>query len=801
MCGVLANNYIGSLLVSLLVEVGCTETAQHVFDRLADANDCAWNALIIGYARALETERTFILYKKMQALTLQTSTYAYVALLKICSRMKDMDRGHQMHSDVVDRGLGQDPFVGSTLIGMYAECGFLEKAKNVFDKLPTKDAVAWSTLIAANVKNGNEEEALNLLAKMQMQGVIPTAAALVCALKACGCLGDSKKGQEIHADIARLGLLAIDTDIGNSIVYMYATLGMLAIAQEVFAALDVRDRFSCTALMTGYTEHGHSEDALALFDCMQLETISQDAVTFICALTACRNLQDSEKTQEIHVEVARRGFIHKDVNVGNVLVDAYTACGWLAKAVEVFESLPVRDVVSWTVLISGFTKCNEGERALQKFERMEQEGIVPNSHTYVCALQACGSIEEEEQGQVFHAEISRKGLLDSDVFIRNAVVGMYANCGLFAKARELFDQFKIHDTVFWNILISGYLKHNCNMQVLDSFREMQNENTKPNSVTYTYVLKGCALLGAVWDGQRVHSDIARVGLTEDFDIGNTLVDMYCIWGLLPEALQVFKLLPERDAVSWTTIIAGYVRNGYMEDALDSFDQMLNEWFSPSAMTFACVLKACSVLALKGRGQGIHTGICIYYPLELDSVVRNALIDMYARCGLLKDAERVFVQLPVKEAASWNALIAGYSQTGKNDQMLCLLDQMIKSEQYPDVISFIGILTACTHMGLVEQGILFFRAMSEDYGILGNLEHLTCVVDLFGRAGQLSNGMLLIQKMPRHPNLVTFHTLLSSSRREGNMDLGLELFVHAIEVDEGNTGTYVTLFNIYVGAGD
>lgn len=384
---------------------------------------------------------------------------AIVAQLKACAYQKDLYNGSRLHTDILNNGLLKtNIFIGNTLIHMYAKCGALVMAQKVFDELPVQNVISWNALMAGYVQHGDCEKAINCFERMRGEGLFYDTVTFSCILKACASIGALEKGKHIHSEIVTTGLLVHSTMLGNSLVDMYVKCGTLAKAQQVFDLLPAHDIVSWNALIAGYCQHNHGEEALNCFQRMKNVGLSPDAVTFSCIIRACSSTGAAEKGKEIHAEIITKGLLEKNIKLGSALVDMYARSGALAKAQQLLDELAVRDVVSWTVLIEGYCHHGHAEEALNCFELMKHEGISPDSVTFACIMKACGSIQEADGGRKVHAEIVRKGFVGDDIVLGNALVDMYAKCNALAKAQQLCDELCIRDVVSWSILISSTLR-------------------------------------------------------------------------------------------------------------------------------------------------------------------------------------------------------------------------------------------------------------------------------------------------------------------------------------------------------
>lgn len=331
---------------------------------------------------------------------------------------------------------------------------------------------------------------------------------------------------------------------------------------------------------------------------------------------------------------------------------------------------------------------------------------------------------------------------------------------------------------------------------------MRSEAVAPNVVTFVCALKSCGRIGAIDAGREIHLRAQREGFVEsNISLGTALVDMYARCGAMAMAQQVFEALMVRNVVSWTALMAGYVQCQEGEEALRCFERMGYEGLFPDEVAFLSLLKACGTIGAMDKGEAIHGMIVTrgFSPRE-NALMGTALVDMYAKCGALAKARAMFDRIEARNVVAWNALIAGYAQVGEENAALDLLGLMISHGIEPDLVTFTGVLNACSHSGLVEQGQMWFDAMSSCYGIVPTPEHRTCMVDLLGRAGHFDRLVCMIMVMPSSDYLPIWASLLGSCRSWGNVMLGKLAFEHAIRLDPGHAPAYVSMRNIYVAAG-
>ncbi|KAH7296230.1 hypothetical protein KP509_26G014700 [Ceratopteris richardii] len=479
----------------------------------------------------------------------------------------------------------------------------------------------------------------------------------------------------------------------------------------------------------------------------------------------------------------------------------YAACGALEKAHEVFDELSFRTVVSWNALITGYVREGLIDKTFECLEKMRMEGFVPNEVTFVCALNACGIAGNIQKGQELHAEIVKYGLLQEATTLGTVLLNMYANCCMLKEAEEVFDNFLTRDVIAWTALIAGYTQHGYANEALNCYELMQSEGCSPNAFTYSCILKACGSLGALDRGQQIHAKVLQEGLLSgDHVITNSLVDMYAKCGLLDKAHTLFDRLEILDAVSWTALITGYTKYGFAEEALSSFKEMCHKGFSPDAVTFACILKACSIIGAVHQCQEIHVEIIKDGTLLTNKPVYTALVETYASCGMLREAQEVFDSMLTRDVVVWTALMEGYAHLGEVDIVFDLLYKMEGDGIKPNMITLTVVLNSCAHNGLLKEGEKFFMMMNEGFDMLPTLEHHTCMVDLYGRAGHLDKAGAILEEMPYFASPTVWHTLLCACRGNFNRDLGAWAANHACQADMKDPSVYVCLSNMYVISG-
>ncbi|KAI5068803.1 hypothetical protein GOP47_0017148 [Adiantum capillus-veneris] len=524
-------------------------------------------------------------------------------------------------------------------------------------------------------------------------------------------------------------------------------------------------------------------------------------IALVTSLKACADQGDLLGGISLHTDIARQGLLESNHIIGGAVINMYAKCGALSKAQEVFDVLPTCSVVSWNALLAGYAQNGQGQNALVCFDRMQKEGVYPDAVTAVCILNACGSVGALDKGQELHAFIVKEGLLDINVVVGNALIDMYACCQLLAKAQAVFFELPSCNEVSWTTLITGFVKHGLGDEAIKCFELMKLKGFSLVMATCLSILKACAISCAVNKGQEIHAVLVKDGLLGDsMVIGTALVDMYAKCGALGKALTIFHELPMQDVVAWGALLDGYSQYRDSEEAIQCYEEMRKGGFCPDGATYICILQASGSVGAARKGQEIHAEVAAEGWFDKDAGVANSVIDMYAKCGMLAEAQDVFDELLVRSVIMWNALLAGYAQLGEEAVVSRLFTKMVAEGTEPDFVTFIIVLGACSHRGLLSKGEAQFESMILDYGIDPISEHLTCVVDLFGRAGHINKAIAVVKAMPVSADMSALLAVLDACKKMGNLNLGSWALEHTLHLDIKHSAAYVCVSDIYASVG-
>ncbi|XP_057847940.2 pentatricopeptide repeat-containing protein At4g30700-like [Cryptomeria japonica] len=722
----------------------------------------------------------------------------HLQLLQIFMPKNALSEVKKIHSHINERGFSSAAriFLQNTLINMYAKCGSVVGACGVFESMTERDIFSWNMMIAAYQRHGFPQEALTFFRQMQLSAIQPDKFTFATILPSCAKLGALEQGMEIHQRIMESRFLS-DVVLVNALIDMYAKCKSIHNARELFDKMPQRDAVSWNAIISGYAQNELVEKSLEIFQQMQVKVAKPDSTTFSSIVSACAKLGFLEYGMEIHRTIAESGFL-SDVKVANSLITMYGKCGSLQKAEELFGQMSQRSAVSWNALISGYAQNGLTEKALEVFTQMQLEGVKLNSATLASILQACAKIGAVEEGMEVHRRTVESGFLLHDIVV-TALMDMYAKCGSVQKSHKLFRKIRQQDVVSWTTIITGYTQNGFVEKSLQIFKQMQLGGIKPNSTTFASILPAYSKMGALEQGMEIHQKVIENGFLSDIVVVTTLINMYAKCGSIQKARDLFEETPQVNLVSWNTLIVGYAQNGLVEEALEIFKQMQLADAKPDSSTLANILPVCGKLGALGQGMEIHQRIIKSRCLS-DVVLVTALIDMYAKCGNIMEARKLFDKLHNPNSVSWTVMIAGYAMHGYCKEAIKLFELIKHSTTNPGHIDFVCVLYACSHAGLVDEGCNYFNEMSNSYSITPTMDHYVCIIDLLGRAGYLGEALNFIIKMPIQPEVVVWMCLVGSCRSHKNVNIGEFVATLLFELDLRTAAPYVLLSNIYAEVG-
>ncbi|PSS35767.1 Pentatricopeptide repeat-containing protein [Actinidia chinensis var. chinensis] len=434
---------------------------------------------------------------------------------------------------------------------------------------------------------------------------------------------------------------------------------------------------------------------------------------------------------------------------------------------------------------------------LHVLDLIDRGALEPDPTLYNKLLNKCTQLGKLPEGRIVHAHFLRSQF-NRYLVIQNTVLNMYAKCGSLEEARQVFDEMPNRDMVTWTALITGYSQNDKPHDALVLFPQMLRLGLWPNQFTFSSLLKAAGAVPSDRDGRQIHGFVVKYGFNSNVYVGSSLVDMYARCNLMDEAQFVFDCLLSKNDVSYNALIAGHARKDEGEHAIRLFWKMQREDFKPTHFTYSSVFSACANIGALEQGKWVHAHM-IKSGQQLIAFVGNTLLDMYAKSGSIEDAKKVFDRLIRRDVVSWNSMLAACGQHGRGKETVERFEEMLRIGIDPNEVTFLCVLTSCSHAGLLDKGLYYFDLMKK-YEVEPEVSHYVTIVDLLGRAGQLDRAERFIRNMPIKPTAAVWGALLGACRMHKNMELGAYAAERVFELDPHDSGPHVLLSNIYASAG-
>ncbi|KAL2528439.1 Pentatricopeptide repeat-containing protein [Forsythia ovata] len=619
-------------------------------------------------------------------------------------------------------------------------------------------------------------------------------------IQKCTTTTSLRKARQLHAILLTSACSLSRTPyLHNNILSMYAKCDSFVDCRLVFDKMPNRNIVSYNALISTYSRSPrHAYLALWVFAQLGNEGLVPNGSTFTSLLQASANLEDGIVGSSVHALCLKFGFLNY-IRVQTSLLVMYSNYGDMNCAKKVFCLMVDKDATAWNAIISGYVK-NEGiVEGLELFRRMFRDGISPTQYTYSMLLNACGRLGDYNTGKVVHARVIVSGT-NVDLPLNNALLDMYCSCSDTDAAFHVFRRIENPDLVTWNSMIAGYSENGDGEKALDMFVQLSRVSlAKPDEYTFAAVISGIGAFPALYYGKPLHAQIEKAGLVRSVYVGSTLISMYFSNEEIDSARKIFYSILSKDAVLWTDMIVWHSRIGDGESAIKFFQRMSREGYKLESFALSGALSACADLATQRQGEMIHAQ-AVKTGNDSEMTVCGSLVDMYAKNGELQAAESIFLLLPARDLKCWNSMIGGYGHHGKAEEAFLVLDEMLRQGMRPDQVTFISLLAACSHCGLVDKGKYFWNYMKEN-DLKPGPKHYSCIISMLSRAGLLEEAEEMITESPLLDNrLELWRTLLSSCITNGNLRIGIKAAEQILSTDAEDGAANILLMKLYATAG-
>ncbi|GMH25470.1 hypothetical protein Nepgr_027313 [Nepenthes gracilis] len=793
-----ASTFYSNTLVNMYSQFGDIDAAWYLFDKMPQRNDASWNTMMSGFVRLAFYSEAFGLFHKMMGGDIRPNGFVIASLITACNRSQEMvNEGFQIHSLVLKCGLLYDVFVCTSLLYFYGTYGFLTEAHEIFKEMPCKNVVSWTSLMVGCSDAGQSEEVVSMYRQMRREGFECNENTFTIVISSCGMLEYEGLGYQVLGHVLKSGF-EYNVSVANSLVWMFGNFGSLEESCYVFYNMEERDTISWNSMIAAFAHNSLWEEALGCFTWMRRAHDEVNAATLSSLLLTCDTVDRLKCGRAIHGLAVKFGL---DLNVClcNTLISMYSSSGSTQDAEFLFQEMPHKDLISWNSMLTCHSQQGRCMDALRLLAELLETRMSVNHVTFASALAACSSQEFLAQGKAVHALAIVAGLQDN-IVVGNALVTLYGKCGLMIEAQRVFQVMPQQDIITWNALIGGHAENEEPNDALKVFCLMRRGGLPVNYITVVNVLASFSSPpDLIKKGMPIHAHIVCSGLESDEYVKNSLITMYAKCGDLNSCGSVFSSLANITSVTYNSMIAANARHGRGEDALKLFVEMYNERDDLDQFSFASAFAAAANLAILEEGQMLHA-LVTKLGVDLNLYVANAAMDMYGKCGEINDVIKLLPPPLDRSRLSWNILISAYARHGILEKARGTFHEMHESGMKPDHVTFVSLLSACSHKGFVDEGLAYYASMTTEFGVPPAIEHCVCMVDLLGRSGRFSEVENFIKEMPVPPNGLVWRSLLSSCRIHGNLELGNIAAQHLIELGPSDDSAYVLYSNVCATTG-
>ncbi|KAI3669730.1 hypothetical protein L6452_41099 [Arctium lappa] len=690
----------------------------------------------------------------------------------------------------------------------------------------TNELIKVNCLLAKLTKSQQYTKTLQLFHQIQSsQYLKPDQYTLSTTLTATANLRDVAAGNQVHAHVIRTGFKTYP-HVANTLLSLYAKSQDLVSVKRVFNEIKFPDVYSWTTLLsactnlgevdyacqlfdqipqrneavwnaviTGCADNGHSDIALGMFQRMHLLGIRHDNYSFASVLSLCSS-ELMDFGSEVHSLVIKTGFFVR-VSVTNALITMYFNFGSANLAYNVFQETEefVHDQITYNAMIAGLVSLGRDEDAFMVFKNMRKVGHQPTERTFVSVMSSCSCGKTAIQ---LHADAIKTGFEDFNA-VGNTGITMYSACGNLIAARMVFEKLGEKDHVSWNTMITSYAQENRSRDAVLVYSRMRHQGIEPDEFTIGSLL---ATLDSMKCVEMILAVVIKYDLISKTEVSNALISTLSRLSAFEDAYSIFTEMNSKNFISWNSMISGFHSNGYSVIGLELFSEMLVSDLTPDVYTLNIVLSICTSILAFRNGKEIH-GYILKSRYFHEPSLGNALIALYAKCGILDWSVKVFESMIYKDVVSWNSMISAYGNHGRGEDAVWCFEEMQKSRGVkvePDHTTFTTALTACSHAGLVDHGVEIFNSMVNRYGLEPRIDHFSCIVDLLGRAGYLDAAENLIKSGGFNVHCSVWWNLFSSCAAHGDLRLGRIVAGFLLESEEDKSGVYVVLSNILANGG-
>lgn len=618
-------------------------------------------------------------------------------------------------------------------------------------------------------------------------------------LKLIGNAATQSQLRQTHAQIILNGLQS-DLATVTKLIQKLSDLGAISDATLIGSTFPNPDIFLYNVIIREFSCNNCHSNSLSIYRQLRLNTaLKPDSFTYAFVIPAASKLLCSKLGSSLHGH-AIVGGAGSDLFVSSTIVNMYLNFGKVGYAYKVFDGIPEPDTVLCNTMISGSVDNGCLDESISIFKDMILRRTRFDSTTFSSVLKAAAELQELKLGMAIEC-LSIKLGFHSHLHVLTGLISLYGKCRDISTAKHLFQQIKHPDIIAYNAMISAF---SCNQETeyaINLFKELSSSQHKVNSSTLVGLIPVSHPFPHSTLTTTIHSFCIKHNFLSQTSVSTALITVYTRLNEINPARKLFDESKHKSLAEWNAMISGYAQNGVTDKAISLFKEMQNLKIPPNPTTITTTLSACAQIGALTLGKWVHD-LANKYNFISNIYVSTALIDMYAKCGSIKEARQVFDKMQDKNTVTWNAMISGYGLHGHAHEALNIFNKMLDSKIPITRVTFVNILYSCSHGGLVKEGENIFQTMGSGsgsgstHGFDPLPEHYACMVDLYGRAGDLQKAYDFIKKMPIEPGPAVWGALLSGCKTHKNMDLAKLASDKLFELDPENVGYHVLLSNIY-----
>ncbi|KAM0952183.1 putative tetratricopeptide-like helical domain superfamily [Dioscorea sansibarensis] len=771
--------FISTALVDMLCKLSCIGPARKMFDEMPERDVAAWNAMLAGYAK-----------------------HGCVC----CGGVHDgrLRLGKCIHAYVYRRVLLADIFLCNSLLVYYNHCDSQCASERLFESMGSRDVVSWNAMMSGYTRNGFACRALEVFQLLRVEeGLAADLVSVETALQACAQIGEEAiyDGELIHALLFKFGF-PMDVYVENCVLHMYCKCGKLGNAQYLFDIMETRNVVSMNIIVHGYVQINEPKKAMAVIRQLRFVEALVSSDVLADALQAIKLLAPGvECVLCIHCLVIKMGY-GSDEFVSSSLIDVYGDHGDAEFARKCLDDM-VREqknaTVCYNTMLSVYLHHDYYTEVVELLGLMCYNDCKIDSVTLVNAVSACARCLDLNLGRVMHAYILRNGF-ESDVYVSTSLIELYLKCGHLSFACWLFSKMSFRSIVSWNSMIHGCLENGFPRVSLKLFFFMRlQDGLIPDSTSVVGAVESIGLRGYENERNYIHDFAIQSGLVSDEYVANALISMHARFYEFEKARLVFDRACKDRTVIWNTFMLEYTYHGMLDNAVSIFSLMKHENVSPDSVTVLCLLRICACLGSLSCTSVVHALIC-KMGYESDTHVETSLLDVYAKCGNLHIARLLFDKMTSKTVVSWNSMIQAYGIHGNVEEASNLFSQLQQSGFFPTIVTFLILISACSHAGDVEKGQQYIDLMTQSYSLSPGREHFSSFIDLLGRRGLIKEAYEFLENLPVNPGVSAWGALFGACRAQGNLKVGLAAAEKVFDMDPLHCGYYSLLSNMIMEAG-